>query len=272
MKWPNFKSLLVFLLIAIGFQASGQKIKEFWTTNYNKLFPNNKNIQLQKLQAKNDSLQHLKDSLDDVQIFAVDKINYLKKEITNVKTELFQEKQRQRDSVILLENRIEVLLDSIAFLSFPIVTCKEEVIARPGLSDPELMNTCVWRQYEIIENGMPDSKGRYSWSTTISDISSEEKVIILNQQLFLESKIPELETKINERLAEDFKALVESDPLCFKKKKEYTNFLLKDMRVSISDASEITFEVIYGLPDECFAVNAASTTFKISELRSFFAE
>jgi hypothetical protein len=119
---------------------------------------------------------------------------------------------------------------------------------------------------------MPDSKGRYSWSTTISDISSEEKVIILNQQLFLESKIPELETKINERLAEDFKALVESDPLCFKKKKEYTNFLLKDMRVSISDASEITFEVIYGLPDECFAVNAASTTFKISELRSFFAE
>jgi hypothetical protein len=272
MRWSNFKSLLILLLITIAFQSSGQKFKEFWTTSYNRLFPNNKNIQLQELQAKNDSLQHLNDSLDDVQIFAIDKINYLKKEITNVKTELFEEKQRQRDSVIILENHIEVLRDSIENLSFPIVTCREEVLARPGLSDPELMNTCVWRRYEIIENGMPDNKGRYSWSTVISDLSSGEKAIISNHQLFVASKIPELEAKINERLAEDFKALLESDPLCFKKKKDYTNFLLKDMRISISDASEITFEVIYGLPDECFAVNAASTTFKISELRSFFVE
>jgi hypothetical protein len=272
MKCPNFKSFLFLLLIAIGFQANGQKFKTFWTTNYNRLFPNNKNIQLEKLQAQNDSLQHLSDSLDDAQLFAIDKINYLKKEITNVKTELFQEKQRQRDSIVILEGHIDVLRDSIAYLSFPIVTCKEEVIARPGLSDPELMNTCVWRQYEIIENGMPDAKGRYSWSTSIADLSTGEKVVVTNQNLFQEAKVPELETKINERLAEDFKALLETDALCFKKKKDYTNFLLKDMRISISDASEITFEVIYGLPDECFAVNAASTTFKISELRSFFVE
>ena len=272
MKSPHFKSLLFLFLMAVGFQASGQKFKEFWSTNYNRLFPNNKNIQLQQLQAQNDSLQHLNDSLDDAQLFAIDKINYLKKEITNVKSELFQEKQMQRDSILLLENNIGVLRDSIAVLSFSIVTCKEEVIERPGLSDPELMNTCVWRRYEVIENGMPDTKGRYTWSTTMTDKTMGDNAQMRNQQLFIESKIPELEAKINERLAEDFKALQETDAACFKKKKEYTNFALKDMRISLSDASEISFEVIYGLPDECFAVNAASTTFKISELRSYFVE
>ena len=81
MKSPHFKSLLFLFLMAVGFQASGQKFKEFWSTNYNRLFPNNKNIQLQQLQAQNDSLQHLNDSLDDAQLFAIDKINYLKKKL-----------------------------------------------------------------------------------------------------------------------------------------------------------------------------------------------
>jgi hypothetical protein len=272
MKCPEFKTLLFIFFLILGSQVHAQKFKEFWTKSYNSVFPNNKSIRLQKIQAENDSLKQLNDSLNGAQSYAIDKINYLKKEVTNVKTELYHVQLKQKDSLLLMEQKISSLRDSIKLLSFPIVTCKEEVIQRPGLSDPELINTCRWRHYETIENGVPDAKGRYSWSTLITDLNDDTGRGVANASLFIENKIPELEQKINERLAEDFKALMESEPNCFKKKKEYTNYSLKDMRISISDASEITFEVIYGLPDECFAVNAASTSFKIAELRAFFSE
>jgi hypothetical protein len=47
---------------------------------------------------------------------------------------------------------------------------------------------------------------------------------------------------------------------------------LQDMRISLSDHSEITFEIDHGLSVACFAVNASSTTFKIEDLKAFFVE
>jgi hypothetical protein len=73
-------------------------------------------------------------------------------------------------------------------------------------------------------------------------------------------------------LEEDFKAMKISDAECFKGRRYYKVVKLKDMRISLSDHSEITFEILHGLSVTCFAVNASSTTFKIEELKAFFVE
>jgi hypothetical protein len=82
----------------------------------------------------------------------------------------------------------------------------------------------------------------------------------------------ELEKLINMRLEEDFQSLKTTDPECFNRRRTFPKFKLKDMRLAFNENSEITFEITYGLNDGCFAVNTASTGFKISEIKAYLAE
>jgi hypothetical protein len=164
------------------------------------------------------------------------------------------------------------LRDSIAKLNFPIVQVREELITKKGVQDPTLMNTFNWRHYKLIETGTPDFRGRYTWKTELFNQIEDSSILITNADLFKKEKLEELEKMINVRLEEDFKAMKISDAECFKGQRYYKFTKLKDMRISLSDHSEITFEIIHGLSAACFAVNASSTTFKIEDLKAFFAE
>ena len=262
----------IILLVLFSVIVSNANSQNFLRDKYNTYFPNNKSIQLTKLQREKDSLIKANDSLQVAQAIALDRINLMKKELVNLKADLFSHQENLKSTFIELEITLNALKDSISGLSFPIVSCKEEVITSKGKVDPILVNTCFWRNYKIIETGTPDYKGRYTWTTEVFLKTGDTLIKQNHVELFKADKISQLEKLVNDRLSEDFNAMKISDAECFTQRKYYPIFKLKDMRLAFNDDSEISFEVGYGLTDACFALNLSSTNFKILELKEYFVE
>ena len=225
-----------------------------------------------RLQTKVDSLQRLNDSLIQAQKCASNSIDNLKEEVETLKLALQKAEDRVLDYNAELLQEVIVLRDSMETLAFPHVICTEESIIKKGFIHPNYKNTCNWRSYQIIELGVSDNKGRYTWTTDVYEKTNDSLIQITATNLFKTEKIAELEKLINQRLEEDFKALKISNPECIGRRKAFPNFKLSDMRIAFNQNSEISFEVIYGLTEACYMLNSASTNLKIIELREYFVE
>ena len=260
--------IVLFFLLSIGNVHS----QNFFREKYDQFFPNNKHLQIERLKAERDSLTKVNDSLNESLVNATEKIGHLKKEVLNLKTELFNEQNKLKNAQGSIEKELVALKDSMKRITFPIVTCTEQTVTKKGKTDPTIINTCNWRMYQIVETGTPDYKGRYTWTTELFRKKGDTLTKITNADIFRADKIPELEKMINIRLEEDFQSLKTTDPECFNRRRTFPKFKLKDMRLAFNENSEITFEITYGLNDACFAVNTASTGFKISEIREFLVE
>lgn len=259
-------SLIFSLLVSLSFSQN------LFRETYNKFIPKNKYLQIQKLQAKQDSLERSNDSLMVKLANAKTSFTLLSNENQQLKNEIDIEKHNSKNANFSLNSKVANLEDSINRIRFPIVNCKEEQIIKKGFVEPIIVNTCLWRHIQLIETGTPDYKGRYSWKTELFQIVNDSLVKISNADIFKPDKITELEKMINERLAEDFISLKTSDPECFGRKQKYTSHKLKDMRITFNENSDIVFEIQYALSDACFAVNSASTGFKITEIKSLLAD
>jgi hypothetical protein len=263
------KFFVLLLFSAVLLNVSSQNMLK---NKYDQLFPNNKSLQIMRLQTKVDSLQRLNDSLIQAQKGASNSIDNLKEEVETLKLALQKAEDRVLDYNAELLQEVIVLRDSMETLAFPHVICTEESIIKKGFIHPNYKNTCNWRSYQIIELGVSDNKGRYTWTTDVYEKKNDSLIQITATNLFKTEKIAALEKLINQRLEEDFKALKISNPECIGRRKAYPNFKLSDMRIAFNQNSEISFEVIYGLTEACYMLNSASTNLKIIELREYFVE
>lgn len=263
----KFFVLLLFSTVLLNVSSQNMLKKK-----YDQLFPNNKSLQIIRLQNKVDSLQRLNDSLIQAQKGASTKIDILNTEVETLKLALQKAEDRVLDYNAELLQEVIVLRDSMETLAFPHVICSEESIIKKGFIHPSYKNTCHWRSYQIIELGAPANKGRYTWTTEVFEKNNDSLVKTTATQLFKTEKISELEKLINQRLEEDFKALKISNPECIGRRKAFPTFKLADMRIAFNQNSEISFEVIYGLSEACHMLNSASTNLKIIELREYFVE
>lgn len=221
------------------------------------------------LSKQNDSLKALNDSLFGVQSLAIDKINLLKTEIVDLKGILLTEERSKKaiqDSTIVIRKELE---DSIQELRYFIVTCNEQIIQSANYSFPELINTCYWRDYKLIETGKPDIKGRYSWKSEFFLSSAEKESDLQPSSLFKPEKMEELVQVVNQRLSEDFLAMKETEPICFDRKKQFIPFKFEDMRITLSENGGMHFEVNYNLAENCFEVSTASVSFMMKEIKPF---
>jgi len=246
--------------------------QNFFEKQLDHFFPNRKGKQIERLTFKNDSLQRANDSLALSVTTAAEKIVHLKKDIINLKTDIFNEKESSKSTKEQLENEVSELLDSITKINFTLVTCTEETAPGITSSVPIIINKCTWRHYQVIEKGVADNKGRYSWGTEIFSLKTGSPLKITNADLFKADKVAELETKVNARFEEDYNSFKSSSPGCFYNKKSFTSFNLSQMRIAFNDNSEILFEVDFGLADTCYPISFSSTGFKLNELKDFFKE
>jgi TolA-binding protein len=258
--------------LAFCFALTSLTAQNFFVKQLDHFFPNRKSKQIERLTVKNDSLQRANDSLAMSVTTAAEKIVHLKKEVINLKTDVFNEKETSKTVKEQLEDEVSELLDSITKINFTLVTCTEE--SAPGItsSAPIIINRCTWRHYQVVEKGVADTKGRYTWGTELFNLKSGTAVKITNNDLFKPEKTAELESKINARFEEDYNAFKASSPGCFYNKKSYAPFTLSQMRIALNDNSEIIFEADFGLADTCFPISSSSTGFKINELREFLKE
>lgn len=262
----------LFLSLVFAIAANFLFSQSFLTKQLDHFFPNRKSKQIERLNARVDSLERSNDSLTLSVNNAAEKIVHHKKEIINLKTDLFNEKENSKGAQDLLQSEVAELLDSINKISFTLVTCTEESNPGANAAAPIITNRCTWRFYQIIEKGTPDYKGRYNWNTEIFSTKSGSVVKVNNADLFKSEKLAELEAKVNARFEEDFQSFKAGTPGCFYAKKNFTPVTISQMRLAFNDNSEIIFEADFGLTDNCYAVSATSTGFKIAELRDFFSE
>lgn len=264
MKIP---SLLLVCLLFISLSLNGQK--NFIRTYYDKWFPNNLYLKNERLTQHNDSLKNLNDSLLGVQSLAIEKINAFKEEIVDLQGQLLNDHRKLKayeDSTVLIR---KTLTDSIKELKYYIVSCTEQSIQHDKSAFPELINTCYWGDYALIETGKPDIKGRYTWKSALYKSSSENKIEIQPAQLFRQDKIDELVQLINQRLNEDFQTMKETESICFDRKKIFNPFKIDEMRITLSENGGMHFEVNYNLAESCFEVSTASVSFYMKEIMPF---
>ncbi len=263
------KAFLIVILVVFANTIFSQNIIR---QKYDEFFPNNKKRQIERLSYQKDSIQKIKDSVSVRLNSANELIAKQTVELKNLIQEITNLQSNSKSTVGQLQLDLIKLKDSINYLNYFNVVCKEELMPRNTGEEPLLINTCFWRKYKIIETGTSDYRGRYTWKTEIFKPVNDSIKAIEMVELFKPEMLNELELKINERLKEDFAYLFEANRNCFPRHFVYPGFKLKDMRFMISDNSEISFEVIYGLNSSCFAVNAASASFKIKDLVPFLAE
>jgi hypothetical protein len=261
------KLILVFTILVLScFTVHGQN---FFEKQLDHFFPNRKSKQIERLEAKTDSLKRANDSLSASVNVAAEKIVHLKKEIIALKGDVFSEKESARATRTQLEKEVSELLDSISRINYTLITCSEEIQSSNNNAPPVVINTCLWRTYKFIEKGTPDSKGRYLWSTEIFDIKTSAASKLSNVDLFKAEKIAELEKMINQRFEEDYTSFKSGSPGCFYNKKAFEPIPLSKMRIALNDNSEMIFEADFGLAEACFSISSSSTGFKINELREF---
>jgi hypothetical protein len=263
----NVRLLLVIGCVLIGSTICSQK--NFIRTYYDKWFPNNIYVKNEVLSKQNDSLKALNDSLFGVQSLAIDKINLLKSEIVNLKGELLNQQRNLKtiqDSTFYIRKELE---DSIQELRYFIVSCNEQIVQSGKYSLPELVNTCFWRDYKLIETGKPDIKGRYTWKSEFFLSTAENESVVQPSSLFKPEKMDELVQLVNQRLNEDFLAMTETEPICFDRKLQFMPFKFEDMRITLSENGGMHFEVNYNLAENCFEVSTASVSFMMKEIKSF---
>lgn len=263
------KTIIFFLLIVASSSLFSQNIIK---QKYDELFPNTKKKQIERLTHKLDSISKVNTNLGGNLSLANEIISKQNHDLKSMHHEIENLHSRSENSREELLNEIEKLKDSINYLNFFNVICTEEMLPRNSGEEPLMINTSLWRNYKIIETGTSDYRGRYTWKTEIFKQEKDSLTPIIMTDLFKIDKLQELESIINSRLKEDFSYLIDANRNCFPRHFQYPGFQLKDMRFMISDNSEISFEVIYGLNSTCFAVNAASASFKIKDMVAYLVE
>lgn len=262
------RSFVICSLLLTAKISVGQKLVR---ETYNSIFPNNAYLKEQRLHAQVDSLKKMQDSLLQI-LTNVERNN----DILKAENELLR-KQHQAsitESLTmreLLRQEIEHLIDSVNYVRFPLVTCKEEsIIPANEREQVTMQNTCIWNGYTFIEMGIPDKKGIYTWTTSISQYTEKDTILVELQDLFDSTRLTELELLINNRLKEDYEYMAANERHCFASLRVFPGYKLSDMRVSISENSTLSFEIRYGLSASCYELDYASALFRLEELRPFF--
>lgn len=234
---------------------------------YDRLFPNNLHKQNEVLIKENDSLRKKNESISKSVIESNEITKRHVEEINTLKHKLNSTEENTKSSISSLQEELIKLKDSLYLLNFYKVNCIEETIGEG--ENPTFKNTCLWRNYRIIENGIPDRKGKYEWSTLVYSQNDSINLIPI-KTLLKANSIDSLEALVNKRIQEEFEFLAETNRHCIPKHMKCPTFTLDNMRFVISDNATISFEVTLGLSPGCYTVDFISATFKISEIKEYF--
>jgi hypothetical protein len=149
------------------------------------------------------------------------------------------------------------------------LTCSEKERKSEGLTDPIIVKTCFLNQFKFISTSSPDYVGRYSTETEVFIKRGNKYVKIRNSKVF-NTRQAILLKLINTQIQKDFKALkanIETRD-CLSNIDSIPTYGMDDLRISFSD-KEIWFEVNWGLPGVCRAVDGTIVSFGMTEIYQY---
>lgn len=148
-------------------------------------------------------------------------------------------------------------------------SCEEKNEDNSGSEDPIIVRTCTYNIYKSVATGMPDYKGRYNWEHALYKLEHDEYVPISNESLFNERR-NDLLRQVNQRIRAEYQ-LFSIDPDfsdCFAITESIPEFGYEDLNISFED-NQLVFHASLGLPEACLPIDAASVSFKLSEVAPY---
>jgi hypothetical protein len=150
------------------------------------------------------------------------------------------------------------------------VKCVEKETKNPDGKDPIIVRTCFIKNFKFKETSFPDNVVRYFDSENEVYILVGKKYIkTVNSKVFNKNQ-NELVAIINEQIQKDLKKNLSDSTVkeCFSDLNTIPDYKMNDFEISFQN-NEIWFEVKWGLPSVCRAVDGTIVTFKISEIQKY---
>ena len=149
------------------------------------------------------------------------------------------------------------------------IACNEMKKLDSEDSDLEIIKTCAFNNYLFKSIGVPDYKGRYSYSYEIAQIKNKDTLKIFNSDFF-NDKANELEMIINDKL----KAKYESDSEIPEINEcmlwiDFRYYNLNEFGISFSETNQMEFNINYEIGSACFNVSSSSVVMELSEIEKY---
>jgi hypothetical protein len=131
--------------------------------------------------------------------------------------------------------------------------------------DPIITKNCQYGNIQTKSVGYPDMKGRYSYSYELMlDGKKVKNSVIFND------KMPELFSKLNDKILEEYSKFynAEDSKDCFSGMPKNPKFKMDDLSIDLDDKNMI-FNVSFGLPGMCLAVDASIISIPLEEIEAY---
>lgn len=131
--------------------------------------------------------------------------------------------------------------------------------------DPIITKNCQYGNIQTKSVGYPDMKGRYSYSYELMFDGKKVK----NSEIF-NKKMPELLSKLNDKILKEYSESynAEDSKDCFSGMPKNPKFKMDDLSIYLDDKNMI-FNVSFGLPGMCLAVDGSIVSIPLEEIETY---
>lgn len=131
--------------------------------------------------------------------------------------------------------------------------------------DPIITKNCQYGNIQTKSVGYPDMKGRYSYSYELMFDGKKVK----NSEIF-NKKMPELLSKLNDKILKEYSESynAEDSKDCFSGMPKNPKFKMDDLSIDLDDKNMI-FNVSFGLPGMCLAVDGSIVSIPLEEIETY---
>jgi len=131
--------------------------------------------------------------------------------------------------------------------------------------DALITKSCQYGNIQTKSIGYPDMKGRYSYSYEL--LLNGKKV--KNSAIF-NDKMPELLSKLNDKFLKEYSEYynAEDSKSCFSGMPKNPKFKMDDLSINFDDRN-IIFNVSFGLPEICLAVDGSIVSIPLEEIETY---
>ncbi len=142
------------------------------------------------------------------------------------------------------------------------VQCKSWEIVKDPKGDPDIVDSCAYKNISTKSYGAPDYKGRYFYTYSLFFKNQNAK----NHEIF-NSELRGLEDSLNKAVKAEFKTLFPNSESCFEgfSLRQYT---IDDFGLQLTDSS-LTFHLSFGLPSACLAVDDVTINYRLQDLDKY---
>jgi hypothetical protein len=142
------------------------------------------------------------------------------------------------------------------------VQCKSWEIVKDSKYDPDIIDSCTYKNIVTKSHGSPDYKGRYFYTYSLFIKNQSVK----NHEIF-NGDLPRLEDSLNKVVKAEFKTLFSQSESCFDGF-SLRRYSIEDFGLTFTDSS-MAFHLSFGLPSACLAVDGVTIDYRLQDLDKY---